>query len=155
MARESDVLRGVAVGAGSAVLALGVGEFLGVALADASLVASVGDVAVDLAPGWLVRRTIGILGVAQKPVLLTGIVCVAVVLGGWVGSRGTSGRIALGLAGLLGALAALRSGAGYGGVLAAAAAVGVGILSLGASQQKFASSRSSPPSPTSWTTNRC
>ena len=51
MARESDVLRGVAVGAGSAILALGVGEFLGVALADASLVASVGDVAVDLAPG--------------------------------------------------------------------------------------------------------
>jgi len=136
MARESDMLRGVAVGMGSAILALGVGEFLGAALADASLVASVGDVAVDLAPGWLVRRTIGILGAAQKPALLTGIICVAVVLGGWVGSRGTSGRVALGLAGLLGALAALRSGAGQGGVLAAAAAVGVGIFSLGASQQK-------------------
>ena len=120
----------VALGAGSAALALGVGEIVGILLADVSIVASVGDVAVDMAPGWLVRRTIGLLGTAQKPVLLVGIVGVALLLGARVGSRGSRGRLAFGLGATVGALAALRSGIVVGGATAVAAAAGSGITSL-------------------------
>jgi DMSO/TMAO reductase YedYZ molybdopterin-dependent catalytic subunit len=129
-------VRAAVVGVAATGMALGVGEIVGVALADASLVAAVGDVAVDLAPGWLVRRTIGLLGTAQKPALLTGIVCVSLILGGWVGSRRGSGRFAFGLAGLVGAFAALRSGFGPGGAVAAAAAAGIGIWTLEIVQRK-------------------
>ena len=115
-------------------LALGVGEMVGVVLAGTSPVASVGDVAVDLAPGWLVRRTIGLLGTAQKPALLVGIVCVALLLGARVGSRsgsgGGRGRFAFVLGAAIGAFAVLRSGAGTGGVVAVATAAGSGIASL-------------------------
>jgi DMSO/TMAO reductase YedYZ molybdopterin-dependent catalytic subunit len=120
----------VALGLGSAALALGIGEIVGVALADVSIVASVGDVAVDMAPGWLVRRTIGLLGTAQKPVLLAGIVGVALLVGARVGSLGGRGRLAFGLGATVGALAAFRSGIVVGGATAAAAAAGSGITSL-------------------------
>ena len=66
----TEVLLGVA----AAALAIAIGEFVGVAFGGVSLVASVGDAVVDLAPGWFVRWTIGLLGAAQKPALLTGVV---------------------------------------------------------------------------------
>ena len=62
------------LGVAAAALALALGEFVGVVFGDLSLVASVGDVVVDLSPGWFVRWTIGLLGDAQKPALLTGVV---------------------------------------------------------------------------------
>ena len=68
------------LGVVAAALAVALGEFVGVAFGDLSLVASVGDVVVDLSPGWFVRWTIGLLGDAQKPALLTGVVVVVVAV---------------------------------------------------------------------------
>jgi len=118
------------LGTGAVALALGVGEFLGVALAGVSPVAAVGDVAVDLAPGWLVRRTIGLLGTTQKPALLTGIACGALLAGAWSASDPWRARLVFGLAGLIGMLATLRAGSGPGGPLASIGGAGLGWLVL-------------------------
>ncbi len=136
MVKESRRVASATLGVSAAVAALGVGEFCGMVLSDLSLVAVVGDVVVDLSPGWLVRRTIGLFGTAQKPILLTGIVFVALLLGGVGASRGR-GRVAFGLAGLVGAVAALRAGFGARGVVAAAVATSAGIYLLAAGHRKI------------------
>ncbi|MDG2428670.1 MAG: molybdopterin-dependent oxidoreductase [Acidimicrobiales bacterium] len=136
MAKHSGGTAGVVLGVGATAAALGVGEFTGMALADLSLVVAVGDVVVDVAPGSLVRRTIGLLGTAQKPILLTGIVCISLLLGGGVGANKDRGRIVFGLAGIVGAVAALRSGFGLRGVATAALAATSGIYLLAVGHRK-------------------
>ena len=86
------------LGAAAAALAVALGEFVGVAFGDLSLVASVGDVVVDLAPGWFVRWTIGLLGAAQKPALLTGIVLLVLLMGAGTGMRARSAQGPVGAA---------------------------------------------------------
>ena len=54
----------------AAGMALAVGEAVAAVTGGPSLVVVVGDIVVDLAPGGLVRRTIDMLGTAQKPALL-------------------------------------------------------------------------------------
>jgi len=66
-------------------MALAVGEAVAAVTGGPSLVVVVGDVVVDLAPGWLVRRTIDLLGTSQKPALLTGIVVVTLLAGAVLG----------------------------------------------------------------------
>ena len=62
---------------------LAVGEFTA-SLADRlrSPVVAIGDLIIDLAPGSVVRVSISTFGMAQKPLILTGIVAVVLVLGG-------------------------------------------------------------------------
>ena len=102
------------LGAAAAALALALGEFVGIAIGDFSLVAAVGDVVVDLAPGWFVRWTIGLLGAAQKPALLTGVVLLVLAVGAGTGIRARSAQGSVGAVymafGLLGVIAAARAG---------------------------------------------
>ncbi len=122
------------LGAAAAALALALGEFVGIAIGDFSLVAAVGDVVVDLAPGWFVRWTIGLLGAAQKPALLTGIVLLVLAVGAGTGLRARSAQGSVGAAymafGLLGVVAAARAGSPLIGLVAASTAVTVGLFAL-------------------------
>src|SRR5690242_1117623 len=71
----------------AAGVALGVGELVsGLGHQGQSLVGSVGGEVIDLSPGPLVRTGIDSLGTADKPVLLTTIVVLCIVLGAAVGS---------------------------------------------------------------------
>ena len=122
------------LGAAAAALALALGEFVGVAFGALSLVASVGDVVVDLAPGWFVRWTIGLLGAAQKPALLTGIVLLVLLMGAGTGIRARSAQGPVGAAyvvfGLVGVIAATRAGSAVIGLVATSTAVIVGLFAL-------------------------
>ena len=89
--KQSSV-RAALLGAAAAALALALGELVGIAFGDFSLVAAVGDVVVDLAPGWFVRWTIGWLGAAQKPALLTGVVLLVLAVGAGTGIRARSAQ---------------------------------------------------------------
>ena len=81
-ARGYAALSGVlAVGA-----ALAVTELAGALLPGArSLVLAVGDLVIDSVPGWLERAAIAVLGTADKPVLIVGILTVCAALGALVG----------------------------------------------------------------------
>ena len=118
----------------AAAVGLAVGEFASAVSGVPSPVVSVGDLVVDVTPGPVVRRTIAWFGTAQKPLLLTGIVVVALLLGGSLGRR-TSGaaRAAFPVAGILGGLAVGRAGSPLGGPLVGvlAGAAGIVVLHLG------------------------
>ena len=122
------------LGVVAAALAVALGEFLGVAFGDLSLVASVGDVVVDLSPGWFVRWTIGLLGDAQKPALLTGVVLLVLLVGAGTGIKARSAQglvvAAYVVFGLLGVIAAIRAGSAVTGSVAASSAVVVGLFAL-------------------------
>ena len=111
------------LGVVAAALAVALGEFVGVAFGDLSLVASVGDVVVDLSPGWFVRWTIGLLGDAQKPALLTGVVLLVLLVGAGTGIKARSAQglvvAAYVVFGLLGVIAAIRAGSAVTGSVAA------------------------------------
>ena len=121
---------------GSAVagLALALGEFIGVAFGDLSLVVAVGDVIVDIAPGWFVRWTIGLLGTAQKPALLTGVVLFVLVVGAATGIRARSAQgpvcAAYVVFALAGVIAGARAGSVLIGLVAASTAAMVGLFAL-------------------------
>ena len=95
----------VVVAVGAAELAAGVLD------RTPSLVLAVGDVVVDRAPGWLERGAIELLGQADKPVLVVGILAVSGLLGAGLGvlARRTFAAAAAGfaVAALLGVAAAL------------------------------------------------
>ena len=126
----TEVLLGVA----AAALAVAVGEFVGVAFGGVSLVASVGDVVIDVAPGWFVRWTIGLLGAAQKPALLTGVVLLILLVGAWTGTRAKSAKGLVSAAyvtfGLVGVIATARAGSGGIGLFAVGTAAVVGLVAL-------------------------
>jgi DMSO/TMAO reductase YedYZ molybdopterin-dependent catalytic subunit len=118
-------------------MALAVGEAVAAVTGGPSLVVAVGDVVVDLAPGWLVRRTIDLLGTTQKPALLIGIVVVTLLAGGALGRNVGGGRRTVRAAfvafGLVGSGAAAWSGAPIRGLVSGlvAASVGIAVLEAG------------------------
>ena len=81
--RAGSRFREFTVGTFAAGMPLAVGEFAA-SLADRlrSPVVAIGDLIIDLAPGSVVRVSISTFGMAQKPLILTGIVAVVLVLGG-------------------------------------------------------------------------
>ena len=87
MVRATSVAGVLAAG-----MALAVAEAVAAITGGPSLVVAVGDLVVDLAPGWLVRRTIDLLGTSQKPALLTGIVVVTLLAGAVLGRVVVDGR---------------------------------------------------------------
>ena len=121
----------------AAGMALAVGEAVAAVTGGPSLVVVVGDVVVDLAPGWLVRRTIDLLGTTQKPALLIGIVVVTLLAGGAlgrnVGGGRRNGRAAFVTFGLVGSGAAAWSGAPIRGLAIGlvAASVGIAVMEAG------------------------
>ena len=82
----------------SAGVALAVAELLaGLILSVPSPVYAIGGVIIDAAPGWLERAAISVLGTADKPVLVLGIVLVAAAAGaalGVVAARRFAGALA-------------------------------------------------------------
>ena len=132
MVRAASVAGVLAAG-----MALAAAEAVAAVTGGPSLVVAVGGLVVDLVPGWLVRRTIGLLGTAQKPALLIGIVVVALILGGvlgrFVAGEIRTGRSAFAAFGLVGAGAAAWSGAPIRGLMSGllAAAAGIAVLEAG------------------------
>lgn len=116
---------------------LGVAELAAaVAPGSRSLVVAVGDVVIDLVPGWLERAVISTLGGNDKPFLLANIMVVSGLLGAVLGILSVR-RFVVGAAGL-----ATMTGVGVaasiadpqtdvaGPIAAGAAAVSAGILAL-------------------------
>ena len=67
-------------------MALGVAELVAGFLGSArSLVLAVGDVVIDNVPGWLERGAIALLGTADKPVLILGVLVLSGVFGAGLG----------------------------------------------------------------------
>jgi len=135
MVRAASVAGVLAAG-----MALAAAEAVAAVTGGPSLVVAVGDLVVDLAPGWLVRRTIDLLGTSQKPALLMGIVVVVLLAGAVlgpvvVGGRRT-GRAAFMGFGLVGAGAAALSGAPFSGLVAGAIAAAIGIAVLEAALRR-------------------
>jgi DMSO/TMAO reductase YedYZ molybdopterin-dependent catalytic subunit len=129
--------RGTVAGAAAAGAALGTGELVaafGPTLP--SLVVGVGGWIIDRSPGWITRAAIDLVGTNNKPLLVTGIVVVTLLLGALVGrwaiQRSAIGIAAFVAAGLLGALAAAgEPGADLFSALTVAVlatAVGIGAL---------------------------
>ena len=135
----------------AAGMALAVGEAVAAVTGGPSLVVVVGDVVVDLAPGWLVRRTIDLLGTTQKPALLIGIVVVTLLAGGAlgrnVGGGRRTGRATFVAFGLVGFGAAAWSGAPIRGLASGLAAVSVGISVLEAGLRRVPVSGLPPNDP--------
>jgi len=107
--RRRPALAGVV----AAVAALGTAELLsGLSDRIPSLVLAVADVVVAEAPGGIVRWSIDTFGASQKPLLVTGIVILSLLLGAAFGvaARGSFRRGAAGIAGfgLVGGWAAAR-----------------------------------------------
>jgi DMSO/TMAO reductase YedYZ molybdopterin-dependent catalytic subunit len=107
-ARPPAALSGVLATA----VALGVAELVAGLLGGVgSLVVAVGDAVIDSVPGWLERAAISVLGTADKPVLIAGVLVVCALFGaglGVVGRRrfplaaaGVAGVAALGVAAAL------------------------------------------------------
>jgi DMSO/TMAO reductase YedYZ molybdopterin-dependent catalytic subunit len=121
----------------AAAVALGVGELVA-SLSDEwqSLVVSVANGVVDLSPGDATRTAIGAVGTADKPLLVTTIVAVCLVVGAlvgpaaarrpWVGLAAFAGFGALGL--VAGRADDLASPTGT--LVTAVAAAGAGLLTL-------------------------
>jgi DMSO/TMAO reductase YedYZ molybdopterin-dependent catalytic subunit len=126
-------------GAVAAGVALAAGElFAGISSAVPSLVVAVGEAVIDHTPGDLVRSGIDAAGTSDKPLLLTGIVVLAIVFGAALGRIATQRRVVAEagfvLFGVLGGWAAARnpfSSVGWSWVAAlAAAALGIATLRL-------------------------
>tara|TARA_B100001123_G_scaffold354213_1_gene406584 strand:+ start:3800 stop:5461 length:1662 start_codon:yes stop_codon:yes gene_type:complete len=119
----------------TAGLALAVGEFgAGVSRSLVSPVAAVGDLIVDRAPGSVVRTSIRLLGTAQKPLLLAGIVLCALGLGALLARRSPADlRMGLFGFGLFGGWAMARAplASETGSWLLATGMVVVGLIGLG------------------------
>ena len=123
-------LAAVAAAVGTTELAAGVLRWV------PSLVLEVGDVVIDSVPGPVERAAIALLGTADKPVLVTGVLLVSALLGAvlgvlslrrsWLGTGGFLAFAALGAAAALAdprhSLAGALVGAGSGAV--------VGVLAL-------------------------
>jgi len=70
----------------SVAVGLGVAELVaGLLPGQRSLVLGIGDAVIDSVPGWLERAAIATLGTADKPVLVTSVVVVALALGALAG----------------------------------------------------------------------
>jgi len=99
-----------AAGAVAALAALAAGELVAGLLLAPSPVVAVGDRVVALAPSGVVRTAIDVLGTADRPALLAGIVVLTAGAGALLGAAATrrAGAFAAGLAafGLLGVVAA-------------------------------------------------
>jgi DMSO/TMAO reductase YedYZ molybdopterin-dependent catalytic subunit len=131
--------RGAIAGAAAAAVALAVGELVAaIAPRSPSLVVGVGGWVIDRSPGDATRAAIAAFGTANKPVLITTIVVVSLLLGGVFGIVARR-RAAAGIAGftafaVLGALASSGEvGASAGGTVLVATvtlAAGVGTLVL-------------------------
>ena len=132
---------------------LGVAELVAGLLADGrSLVVAVGDVVIDLVPGWLERAVISTLGSNDKPFLIASILVSSGLLGAAVGILGAR-RFLAGAAGVasmasLGVAASLDDPqAGLAGPLVAGVVgASVGVLALWALLR--AARPSEPPFPT-------
>ena len=131
--------RGAAAGVVAAAAALGVAEVVAAVLPGArSFVLAVGDVVIDSVPGWLERAAIALLGTADKPVLVAGILVVSAALGVAVGllaaRRFASGAALLVASVVLGVLAGLADprGSAWAPVVVGvvAAATGVAVLAM-------------------------
>lgn len=129
--------RASVAGAIAAAAALGAGELAtGLFRGASSLVVEIGDQVIKLAPGSAERTAIGSVGRADKPILLTSIVLIALLLGsvfGRVASRrflaGAMGFVAFAGLGLLAALQDARASKASSALVAViAAAAGVGVL---------------------------
>lgn len=134
----STSARFAVAGAVAAATALGVGELVSGLLGASSLVVEVGDRVIDLAPGAVERAAISAVGDNDKPLLITGIVAVVLLLGAAFG-RLAAGRFGYAAAGFvafsaLGVAASLRdprvSAPRAVAVGAIAAAAGVAALRL-------------------------
>ncbi|MDT0164407.1 sulfite oxidase [Actinotalea sp. AC32] len=123
-------------GVAATAVALGVTELVaGLLPGGRSLVLAVGDAVVDRVPGWLERAAIAVLGTADKPVLVVGVLVVSAAVGAALGvlARRLFVLAALGLAGFafVGVVAALADertspwAAVVCGLLGAVAGVGV------------------------------
>ncbi|MBB1482654.1 sulfite oxidase [Tessaracoccus sp. MC1865] len=134
----TPALRDSAVaGAAATAVALGASELVGALLPGGrSLVEAVGDTVIDLVPGWLERSAIAILGTADKPVLIVGILAVSLIVGavlGWVARRSlplaTAGLTAFALMGVVAATGDERSTA-WAVVAAGLAGAASGVIAL-------------------------
>lgn len=162
---EPSAATGWLAGTIGAALALSVGE-----LADnlsesiTSLVVGIGEVVIDLTPGQAVATSINNIGSLQKPLLLVGIVVVALLIGGWLGRRGVKQRaiIPVGFAafGIVGAISTARdnltSGIGSWLVALLAAAIGAAttLLLLAIAQRQETTRVITPGAPLSQAANR-
>ena len=137
--QHGPVARGYAAAAGllAAGVMLGVAELAAAVLPDSrSLVVSVGDVVIDIVPGWLERAVISTLGSHDKPFLIANVVLVSGLLGAVLGIL-SARRFLVGAAGLtamvgVGVAAALADpqAEGAGPVAAGLIAAGAGIVAL-------------------------
>ena len=134
---DRDTPTAALAGVASAGLALGVGELLSaLGTSGQSLVGSVAGEVVDRTPGSVIHRAIEALGTNDKPVLLTSIVVVCLVLGAVVGVFGrTRPRLIAPVflsAALLGVLTGLRDPltTNWAVVVSALGAATAGILCL-------------------------
>ena len=103
-------------GLAAVAVALGVGELVaGTAAVMASPVQAVAEAAIDLAPGPIERWAVSVLGTADKPALVGGVLAACLLLGAVVGVLGRRRPLPWSAAfvavGALGAAASLRGGA--------------------------------------------
>ena len=136
---RDPVRRSYAASAGllAVVVVLGVAELLASLMpASRSLVIAVGDVVIDLVPGWLERAVISTLGGNDKPFLIANVVVVSGLLGAVLGIL-SARRFAVGAVGL-GAMTGVAVAAALsdpqtgtvGPILAGVGAASAGILTL-------------------------
>lgn len=129
--------RAALAGVLAAATALGVSELLGAVRAgDPSLITSVGEAVIDLAPGGVVDAGISVFGTNDKPALVIGILIVAALIGARVG-RAAERRPWVGAAvftafGLIGWLAVVRDplANGTAGFVIAALTAAIGWFTL-------------------------
>jgi DMSO/TMAO reductase YedYZ molybdopterin-dependent catalytic subunit len=134
---DTTPVRLAVAGALAAAGALATGELVSSVLPDTpSLVGSVGDAFIDGPGKTIAKPAIELLGTADKPALVVGIVVVALVLGAVAGvssaRRPGAGPLAFGVAGVAGAAAAMTdpvAGTPWA-ALAALAAAGAGVVLL-------------------------
>ncbi len=118
-------------------VALGAAELVaGLLSGGRSFVVAVGDVVIDLVPGWLERATISTLGSWDKPFLIVNILVVSGLLGAALGILGAR-RFAAGAAGLTAMVGVAAAAAladpqveGAGPVVAGLIAAGAGSAAL-------------------------
>jgi len=142
-------------------VALGVAELVAGLLGSArSLVLAVGDVVIDNVPGWLERAAIALLGTADKPVLIAGVLVLSAVFGAGLGVLGrrslplaVAGMVAFAALGVAAASTDPRSSLGASvvvGLVGAVAGVGALVLLLRAARPASApatdqASQAAPP----------
>lgn len=134
----SGLVRVRAAFAGIASVAAGVGaaELVAVVLApNASPLFAAGSLVIDLAPQWLKERVIGLVGTADKAVIIASVVLLVAVLAALAGllerSRPPWGRVLVAAVGGLGLLAAsTRADSTVLSAVPSAVAIAVGIIVL-------------------------